>query len=607
MPLVPHPNPASSRPAALAESAPSDLERGIAALRAYLGDGESLLETVPLRQGEIASFEFPLPLDFLGQQRALEIGFPDGFPRAQLRVRVRPNAWLQWPHVMRDGVCLYADARPLSGMPKEVVNSVMSRVYALVRLALPSTSAAERQAEFEREITTYWAQQLTRGPTQLVLIEAPHTASPLWVVSDQRSRAADAPASLWLAADRRALEALAKRAGNHPGKLRRPVSAGFLLPLSTYPSLQLPTAEGLVAWLEPAISTEALGALRSWMASTSALPERHLVLAMDAHDASPRSFVAITLRNPQLRPRSSPVYGKRAASRAAREPAGGRWTLQRSGLHVLSEDSVHSRNLGSAKALRDKHVVLVGVGSLGSQVAYLLARAGVGQLTLIDPDTLEAANLGRHVLGFDDLGRYKAHALRDRLMHDVPTVQVAAFATYAQTGGREVAAAILESDLVVVTTADWGSELALWEIKTENARWGLIQAWSEPYSVAGHALVVPSDCAADGAALFSSNGVFAHPITSGWTNAGFVDLPQCGSRFIPAGPIGLAAVGTMVANAAAELLEGRIDQPSWIAYFAGPEALARARTRADAVLTPGTRPGIEQRAWPGSAVVAAHA
>lgn len=437
----------------MAEPALSDLERGIAALRAYLGDGESLLETVPLRQGEIASFEFPLPLDFLGQQRALEIGFLHGFPRAQLRVRVQPNAWLQWPHVMRDGVCLYADTQPLNGTPEEVVESVMSRVYALVRFALPSTSTDARQAEFEREIATYWSQQLTAGPTQLVMVEAPSAASPLWVVSDQRSRPSDAPASLWLAADIRSLEALAKRAGNHPGKLRHPAAAGFLLPLSKYPALELPAAGGLSAWLEPAVSVEALGVLRAWMADTATLPERHLILSIDAHDASPRSFVAITLRDTHLTRRSSPMYGKRAASRAARESVTTRWTLQRSRLQVLSGDSVHSRNLGGAQALRDKHVVLVGVGSLGSQVAYLLARAGVGLLTLIDPDTLEAANLGRHVLGFDDLGRSKAHALRDRLMHDVPTVQVAAFAKHVQAGGRDVAAAILESDLVIVTTA----------------------------------------------------------------------------------------------------------------------------------------------------------
>src|SRR5690606_1733286 len=89
--------------------------------------------------------------------------------------------------------------------------------------------------------------------------------------------------------------------------------------------------------------------------------------------------------------------------------------LMRSLLQVMSRDAVHSRDAASAASLANKHVVLVGAGSLGSQVAMQLARAGVGRLTLIDPDILNAENLGRHVLGIDDLGRYKVDAMRDRL------------------------------------------------------------------------------------------------------------------------------------------------------------------------------------------------
>ncbi|WP_422911805.1 ThiF family adenylyltransferase [Pseudomonas sp. MAC6] len=61
-----------------------------------------------------------------------------------------------------------------------------------------------------------------------------------------------------------------------------------------------------------------------------------------------------------------------------------------------------------AQKLEGARVVCVGVGSLGSTVALQLARSGVGHLTLIDPDHLVSANLGRHVLGADDLGLPKA-------------------------------------------------------------------------------------------------------------------------------------------------------------------------------------------------------
>ena len=63
-------------------------------------------------------------------------------------------------------------------------------------------------------------------------------------------------------------------------------------------------------------------------------------------------------------------------------------------------------------------VLLVGCGGLGSMVASLLVRAGVGQLTVLDPDRVELSNLGRQILYDEDdvaANRPKVEAARDRL------------------------------------------------------------------------------------------------------------------------------------------------------------------------------------------------
>ena len=58
--------------------------------------------------------------------------------------------------------------------------------------------------------------------------------------------------------------------------------------------------------------------------------------------------------------------------------------------------------------LHRAHAVVMGVGGLGSPVAAYLAAAGVGRLTLVDPDHVEASNLQRQILhGEADLGADK--------------------------------------------------------------------------------------------------------------------------------------------------------------------------------------------------------
>jgi len=53
------------------------------------------------------------------------------------------------------------------------------------------------------------------------------------------------------------------------------------------------------------------------------------------------------------------------------------------------------------RLLAGSHAVIVGCGALGSVQAQLLARAGVGRLTVIDRDFVERANLQRQILFTD--------------------------------------------------------------------------------------------------------------------------------------------------------------------------------------------------------------
>jgi len=61
-------------------------------------------------------------------------------------------------------------------------------------------------------------------------------------------------------------------------------------------------------------------------------------------------------------------------------------------------------------------VLIVGAGGLGSPVAWILANAGVRDVTVVDPDPVELENLHRQILFRDeDLGRGKSEVLSERI------------------------------------------------------------------------------------------------------------------------------------------------------------------------------------------------
>jgi hypothetical protein len=69
-----------------------------------------------------------------------------------------------------------------------------------------------------------------------------------------------------------------------------------------------------------------------------------------------------------------------------------------------------------------KRALAIGVGAFGSQILNNFIRAGIGQWTLVDSDTLEPHNLARHLLPAHCVGRGKAEALSDHLKYCLSTV-----------------------------------------------------------------------------------------------------------------------------------------------------------------------------------------
>lgn len=71
------------------------------------------------------------------------------------------------------------------------------------------------------------------------------------------------------------------------------------------------------------------------------------------------------------------------------------------------------------------HVVVLGVGGVGSWVAEALARAGIGELTLVDFDRIAPSNLNRQVHALTStIGRLKVEVMAERLAQINPALTI---------------------------------------------------------------------------------------------------------------------------------------------------------------------------------------
>lgn len=109
-------------------------------------------------------------------------------------------------------------------------------------------------------------------------------------------------------------------------------------------------------------------------------------------------------------------------------------------------------SLEDQAALLRARVGVVGLGGLGGTVAEVLARMGVGRLTLLDGDRFEDSNLNRQLLStVEGLGQLKSEAARVRVGRINPSVDVTALSEFVTA---ENAVAVLGGCNVVVDCLD---------------------------------------------------------------------------------------------------------------------------------------------------------
>jgi sulfur-carrier protein adenylyltransferase/sulfurtransferase len=276
---------------------------------------------------------------------------------------------------------------------------------------------------------------------------------------------------------------------------------------------------------------------------------------------------------------------------------------------VLRADAawVHGRDHDSRQSLlADAKVVVLGCGSVGASVATLLAKAGVGNLFLVDPQRLSYGNIGRHALGAGSAERAKAEELAKRIRTDHPHIREvrAREANWEDLKDADLAE-IKSANAIVSAIGDWCSEGLLNEWHTEMGReFPVVYGWTEPHGVAGHAVAICSE----GGCMQCGLDRTGRPEfrVADWPNGNTLrQEAACGAVFQPYGAVELGYVVGLISELCLDCLLGNVDRSThrvWAARRSQLTAVGGSWTQEWQDLGPRSSEGglVEELPWPVS-------
>jgi molybdopterin/thiamine biosynthesis adenylyltransferase/proteasome lid subunit RPN8/RPN11 len=161
-------------------------------------------------------------------------------------------------------------------------------------------------------------------------------------------------------------------------------------------------------------------------------------------DSAPEERLALALEDAARSARAEadgPTGADPEVPRATRKGVPlGALTARASG---MLSDRIHRRS-----------ALIVGAGSMGSDIAEALVRSGVGRITLMDPDIVEAHNLGRARYSGADIGQSKVHALARHMAAISTELLIEAVSEGTADVDRDRLAGLVSSADVVVAATD---------------------------------------------------------------------------------------------------------------------------------------------------------
>ncbi len=142
---------------------------------------------------------------------------------------------------------------------------------------------------------------------------------------------------------------------------------------------------------------------------------------------------------------------------------------------IPAKENLYSRSKGLIEVgiLEGKRVLIIGLGSFGSQIAVELAKSGVGQFSLMDFDRVELHNLVRHTASLNDLGRLKTDFVRETILGKNPYASVDVFPVNINEHPDLLCSEVEKADLVICATDNNQSRFNISEALVRQRKVGI--------------------------------------------------------------------------------------------------------------------------------------
>ncbi|MFP7494751.1 ThiF family adenylyltransferase [Terribacillus saccharophilus] len=240
-----------------------------------------------------------------------------------------------------------------------------------------------------------------------------------------------------------------------------------------------------------------------------------------------------------------------------------------------STDYLLKRTSGSI-GMQNKNVLVVGAGSVGSEVILKLAKGGVGKITIVDNDYFSRDNVLRHRLGFDSVinkenifpeTNFKVDKIADECRSKYPHTIIDPHSITFEEYLNKEKTIIKDYDLIIFAIGSPNTELEISKrLRSENNVVPHIHSWLEPLDIGGHVLVSGNNNASGCYnCIFESSkeGHLINKISFSSSGQNFIrKITGCGSAFTPYSFLDSERIAIATVDAAIKLLSGTIvDNP----------------------------------------------